>query len=163
MFFRSLPLLACTVASTVAASSCPQIWSTISSDFTKAFIGNGQCTDLARGAIRFAFHDAGKSFGPPLSKEISRMMTDDIIGEYSSETPFYEPAAGGADGSLLLIPEEITRSENAGLGFYYNWLVGKYAQYKDSGVGAADFVQFAGAVAIVSCPGGPRVKTVSLF
>ena len=38
---------------------------------------------------------------------------------------------------------------------------GKYNQYKDQ-VGAADFVQFAGSVAIVSCPGGPKVRTVSL-
>ncbi|KAH0377907.1 heme peroxidase, partial [Aureobasidium melanogenum] len=35
----------------------------------------------------------------------------------------------------------------------------KYDQYK-SQVGAADLVQFAASVAIVSCPGGPKVQTV---
>lgn len=42
-------------------STCPAIWTTISSELTKVFLGSdGQCTDLARAAIRFSFHDAGK-------------------------------------------------------------------------------------------------------
>jgi len=42
------------------SSGCPAIWNTISSDLTTSFLGSdGQCTDLARAAIRFAFHDAG--------------------------------------------------------------------------------------------------------
>jgi hypothetical protein len=47
------------------SGGCPAIWTTISSDLTSSFLGSdGQCTDLARAAIRFAFHDAGKSFDP---------------------------------------------------------------------------------------------------
>ena len=54
---------------------------------------------------------------------------------------------------------EIGRDENNGLQQYYGFLRGKYNQYK-SQVGAADLVQFAASVAIVSCPGGPKVQTV---
>ncbi|KAI5246687.1 heme peroxidase [Aureobasidium subglaciale] len=123
------------------SGGCPAIWTTISSDLTASFLGSdGQCTDLARAAIRFAFHDAGP---------------------YSSKTTFYAPAAGGADGSLLLNPDEINRPENGGLGDYYNWLTNKYNTYNQQAkVGAADLIQFAGSHAVITCPGGPKVKTV---
>lgn len=78
---------------------------------------------------------------------------------YSSKTQYYAPATGGADGSLLLSSVEITRDENNGLQSYYGFLQEKYSKYK-SQVGAADLVQFAASVAIVSCPGGPKVPTV---
>lgn len=38
-------------------SSCPAVWSTISSELTAQYLSNGQCTDAARSAIRGAFHD----------------------------------------------------------------------------------------------------------
>ena len=118
---------------------CPAIWTTISKDLTTSFLGSdGQCTDLARAAIRFAFHDAGA---------------------FSLKLPFYAPAAGGADGSLLLNPTEINRPENGGLGPYYNFLTSFYAKYKAQ-VGAADIIQFAGAHAVVTCPLGPTVKAL---
>ena len=42
-------------------SQCPAVWSQISTELTPVFLGpDGQCTDLARAAIRFAFHDSGK-------------------------------------------------------------------------------------------------------
>ncbi|KAL1305014.1 hypothetical protein AAFC00_003914 [Neodothiora populina] len=121
------------------AGDCPGIWSTISSQLTTVFLGaDGQCTDLARAAIRFAFHDSGA---------------------YSSTLPSYEPASGGADGSLLLSPDEISRSENNGLESYHDWLTGFYADYS-SQVSAADLIQFAASHATVTCPGGPQVRTV---
>lgn len=41
--------------------SCPAIWTNISASLTPYFLGSdGQCTDMARAAIRFAFHDAGE-------------------------------------------------------------------------------------------------------
>jgi hypothetical protein len=46
---------------------------------------------------------------------------------------------------------------------YRNFLLGKYNTYKSKGVTAADLVQFAGALAIASCPGGPIVPTVSII
>ena len=60
MFGKTLALLAFT-ALAEASGQCPEIWSTIASDLSKTFIGPNGCTDLARGAIRFAFHDAGMS------------------------------------------------------------------------------------------------------
>lgn len=123
---------------TVRAStgSCPLIWQTIGKDLQTSFSG---CNQVARYAIRFAFHDAGA---------------------FSTVTPFYEPAAGGADGSLLLNAEELARSANDPLSGYGNFLLGKYSLYGASNVSAADLVQFAGSLAIASCPGGPIVKTV---
>lgn len=66
---------------------------------------------------------------------------------------------GGADGSLFLSDEEITRVENNGLQTWRtegNKLLEKYSDY---GVGAADLAQFAHNVATVVCPLGPRILT----
>ncbi|KAF1355586.1 heme peroxidase [Delphinella strobiligena] len=112
--------------------TCPAIWTQISSQLTSEFRGtDGQCTDLARAAIRFAFHDSG----------------------------VYAPASGGADGSLLLSSTEIYRSENVPLQAYHDWLSGFYNKYLNQ-TSAADLIQFAASHAIVTCPGGPQVKTV---
>jgi hypothetical protein len=47
------------------------------------------------------------------------------------------------------------------LGDYQAWLKGKYTQYNQNAVvGAADLIQFAGAHAVITCPGGPKIKTV---
>ncbi|KKY17170.1 putative ligninase h2 precursor [Diplodia seriata] len=129
--------------STLAARktpSCPAVYTTLSADLSKDFLGtDGQCTDLARAAIRYAFHDAGT---------------------FSTKLPSYAPASGGADGSLLLVPSEIQRGENHGLETYHAYITSKYNTYKPLGVGAADLIQFAGNHAIVTCPGGPSVKTL---
>jgi hypothetical protein len=58
MVGKTLVLLTFT-ALAQAYGDCPAIWSTIASDLSQSFIGPNGCTDLARGAIRFAFHDAG--------------------------------------------------------------------------------------------------------
>lgn len=79
---------------------------------------------------------------------------------YSSKNEPYSPASGGADGSLLLNDGEIARSINDPLQGYRDFLLGKYNQYKNKGVSAADFVQAAGNLGTRSCPGGPAVKTV---
>jgi hypothetical protein len=102
----------------------------------------GECTDLARAAIRYAFHDAAT---------------------FSTKLPFYAPAAGGADGSLLLSPNEIGRADNAGLGDYHATLTQKFAAYKAAGycVGAADLIQVAGSVGVLACPGG-RIGRVTV-
>ncbi|KAG9384687.1 Peroxidase 40 [Pyrenophora tritici-repentis] len=36
---------------------CPEVWSQISKTLTEQFLGDGQCTDAARAAIRASFHD----------------------------------------------------------------------------------------------------------
>ena len=121
----------------VPRATCPKVWSDIAVDLSNTFRG---CQQPTRFAIRFAFHDAGA---------------------YSSKTPFYAPAAGGADGSLLLNDAEIARTSQQPMQNYRNFLLGKYNTYKSRGVTAADLVQFAGSLAIASCPGGPIVPTVS--
>ena len=123
------------------ADSCPAIYFTLSADLTNSFLGSdGLCTDLARAAIRFAFHDAGT---------------------FSLRLPFVAPAGGGADGSLLLNPAEIARPESGGLQSYYNFLLDKFnSTYKAKGVGAADLIQFAASHATLTCPEGPTVKAL---
>ena len=129
-----------TTPAATAVGACPAIYFTLSADLTNTFLGpNGLCTDAARAAIRFAFHDAGS---------------------FSLSLPFTAPAAGGADGSLLLNPTEINRLESGGLLNYYNFLTSKYNAYKTKGVGAADLIQFAAAHAIVTCPRGPTVRAL---
>ncbi|KAL1583088.1 hypothetical protein WHR41_08270 [Cladosporium halotolerans] len=119
-----------------SGGSCPQVWYDIARDLKTEFFG---CNRQASDAIRFAFHDAAG---------------------YSSKNQPYAPASGGADGSLLLADSEIARSINDPLQGFRSFLLGKYNQYKSRGVGAADFVQAAGTIGTVSCPGGPSVKTV---
>jgi manganese peroxidase len=136
---QTILLLLLSAAGIQAHDRCPDIWRTISKDLTTSFLSGGECTDLARGAIRYAFHDAAT---------------------FSQKLPSFPPASGGADGSLLLNGEEIGRAENRGLEEYHGFITGKFAQYKSRGVGAADLVQFAGNHAVVSCPGGPTVRTL---
>ncbi|KAI6351567.1 hypothetical protein MCOR25_009862 [Pyricularia grisea] len=111
------------------------IWKYIADDMVPTFRGtSGRCTDLARAAIRMGFHDAGG-----WSKSTGRL--------------------GGADGSLILAPEEIERSDNRGLEDIVAQTKKWHAQYSKYGVGMADLVQFAANVATVVCPLGPRVRT----
>jgi hypothetical protein len=120
-------------------ATCPKVWTDIAADLSNTFRG---CQQPTRFAIRFAFHDAGA---------------------FSSKTAFYPPAAGGADGSLLLNDTEIARTSQNPMQNYRNFLLGKYNTYKSKGITAADLVQFAGSLAIASCPGGPIVPTVSII
>ncbi|KAK3671659.1 fungal class II heme-containing peroxidase [Recurvomyces mirabilis] len=119
------------------STACPTFWTNIIADLAPLMRDtDGNCTDLARGAIRYAFHDAAA---------------------YSTKTPFYCPAAGGADGSLLLSSTEINRTpDNDGLAPFHANLTAKYNAYKALGyaVGAADLIQVAGALGVKACPGG---------
>ena len=115
--------------------SCPEIWSTISATLVGDFVDSstGQCTNLARGSIRAAFHDCG--------------TWDTTQG-----------ATGGCDGSLLL-SGEASRTENNGLAATITYLQNLHDNTYSS-VGVADFIQFAGAVGVVACPGGPQITTL---
>lgn len=121
---------------THTSTACPSFWSTIVADLAPPMRdAAGQCTDLARAAIRFAFHDAAT---------------------FSSKLPYYEPAAGGADGSLLLSATEILRPDNNGLRDYHATLLAKFRDYRQAGlcVSAADLIQVAGSLGVLACPGG---------
>ncbi|KAF2161467.1 class II peroxidase [Zasmidium cellare ATCC 36951] len=111
------------------------VWKDIRSELWTRFQG---CTRGASFAIRFAFHDAATT---------------------SLQTPYYAPASGGADGSLLLSDEESARSENNPLQAFRSNLSAIYDAYKPH-IGAADLVQFAGSLGIYACSGGPLIKTV---
>ncbi|KAK6418200.1 hypothetical protein LTR95_017230, partial [Oleoguttula sp. CCFEE 5521] len=99
-----------TSSASPTSTTCPSFWTSILNDLAPLTRDSSTllCTDFARAAIRYAFHDAAT---------------------YSSKLPTYAPASGGADGSLLLSSSEITRPDNAGLGTYHNQLTQKYNQY----------------------------------
>jgi hypothetical protein len=116
-----------------AADTCC-IWAWIAKDMERKFRGNsGECNNLARGAVRLGFHDAGT---------------------WSKNTPDY----GGADGSIILA-NELGRPENNGLQEIAAVTKGWYDQYKESGISMADLIQMGAAVATVMCPLGPRIRS----
>ncbi|RYP29574.1 hypothetical protein DL766_005307 [Monosporascus sp. MC13-8B] len=86
---------------------------------------------LARGAIRQGFHDAA---------------TWDKNSAY-----------GGADGSLLL-SDELSRPDNRGLEPIGAQTMAWFNKYKQYGASMADLVQTAALAAVVSCPGGSRIR-----
>ncbi|TDZ62061.1 Versatile peroxidase VPL1 [Colletotrichum trifolii] len=117
-----------------AADTCC-IWKYIANDMTNTFRGkSGRCTDLARAAVRLGFHDAGG-----WSK-----FTGDL---------------GGADGSIILSPDEMNRGENRGLEEIVAQTRIWFNQYKQFNIGMADLIQFGANVATVICPLGPRIRT----
>ncbi|KAJ6208662.1 ligninase LG6 precursor, partial [Bipolaris maydis] len=63
----------------------------------------------------------------------------------------------GCNGSLILSQQECSRIENQGLKDYCHTINQKRLQYR---VGAADIVQFAGAMALSACPLGPQVTAL---
>ncbi|USP79672.1 ligninase LG6 precursor [Curvularia clavata] len=70
---------------------------------------------------------------------------------------FHDCITSGCDGSLILSDECTTRTENAGLSDICSELDNWRKKYS---VGAADMIQFAAAMAISSCPLGPRVQAL---
>lgn len=62
---------------------------------------------------------------------------------------------------MLLNDEEMARVSQNPMQDYRAYLRGKLDQYEKKGVTAADIIQFAGAVGIKTCPGGPEVRAVS--
>ncbi|KAJ4335420.1 hypothetical protein N0V95_008899 [Ascochyta clinopodiicola] len=130
------------------------VWAHISLRLTSLFRGqSGRCNSYARAAIRLGFHDAG--------------TWKEGLGY------------GGADGSIILAPEEISRSDNRGLQDIVKVLGNLQRQsFKQYGVSMADLIQFAAKHAVVSksplpkprciktppnnlpaCPLGPRIRT----
>ncbi|KAK1594614.1 peroxidase [Colletotrichum navitas] len=117
------------------ASQCPEVWTQVNAELNSLFLDDGgQCTALARGAIRALFHDCGS--------------WDESQGQ-----------DGGCDGSLLVGADpdvELDRVENSGLQAVAGTLRDLATRY---GTTAADMIVFAGNAAIFLCPGGPKVTT----
>jgi hypothetical protein len=110
------------------------LWRWAALDMEKVFKGkDGRCTEKARAAIRLGFHDAGT---------------------WSKGTEDY----GGADGSIIL-GDELPRAENTGLKVIAYQMQTWYKLYSKYGATMADLIQVGAAVATVSCPLGPRIRT----
>ncbi|KAE9974692.1 hypothetical protein EG328_003704 [Venturia inaequalis] len=119
-------------SSACAADKCC-IWDWIQKDLVADFLDptDQTCTALARAAIRLGFHDAGP---------------------WKQGNKF-----GGADGSIILNPEEMTRAENNGLQSIVAYTKKTMSKYPTAGV--ADLVQFMAKIATVTCPLGVRMRT----
>jgi len=119
---------------------CPAVWASIAADLKKMYLdpATKQCNDDARAAIREAFHDCG-------AWQISNGLV------------------GGCDGSLILSAgnDELLRGENNGLQDISAKLLTLQQKYNTAStpVSVADLIQFSASIAIVTCPGGPQVKT----
>jgi hypothetical protein len=109
-------------------------WWFVSKFLTENFVdSNGQCNELARGAIRQGYSDAATW---------SQVLADDG-SDY-----------GGADGSLVIF-HEYQRPENTGLEAIANFTLDVWGQFD---VGMADLIQYMAVHAVVTCPQGPRVR-----
>lgn len=98
---------------------------------------------------------------PPVWSDVAKELQSAFAGcgrdaHGAVRAPFHDCINNGCDGSLVLT-DECGRAENAGLsdicGKLKNWAT-KYD------VSVADMIQFAGAIAISSCPLGPRVRAL---
>ncbi|KAK0751784.1 heme peroxidase, partial [Schizothecium vesticola] len=111
------------------------VWWYIVDEMVRLFSSpSGRCTNPARGAIRLGFHDAAgwsKSRGK----------------------------GGGADGSIVLAPEERERPLNKGLQEIIKRVEGWHQRWGGYGISMADLIQMAATVGTVVCPLGPRIRT----
>jgi hypothetical protein len=124
-----------TSLSTCDTSSDPCCtWWFVSQLLTESFVGSdGQCNDLARGAIRQGYSDAA--------------TWSQVLADNGSDY-------GGADGSLVIF-HEYKRPENLGLEAVANFTLDVWGQFD---VGMADLIQYMAVHALVTCPQGPRVR-----
>lgn len=115
-------------------------WYDISNSLVNTFRNNGGCGDTARAAVRGGFHDAAT---------------------WSASEAAKGDNCCGADGSLLLNPTEINRTDNLGLQALPGLLLPIYEQYQGTNVSVsmADLIQMAANVATVLCTKGPRVRS----
>jgi len=108
------------------------VWKYISEELLDMMQDGNGCNDFARGSIRMGFHDAGAW---------------DL-----------ESGPGGADGSIILAPGEISRSENTGLPGHGSTLKSIHAKYSKSfKIGMGDFLQCASKIGVMACK-GPRIR-----
>jgi hypothetical protein len=109
-------------------------WWFVSQLLTQNFLdSNGQCNELARGAIRQGYSDAA--------------TWSQVLADSGSDY-------GGADGSLIIF-SEYKRPENLGLEAIANFTLDVWGEFN---VGIADLVQYMALHALVTCPQGPRVR-----
>lgn len=93
---------------------------------------------------------------------MSMRKTDKKIGNPLQDAGGFSKATapgGGADGSIILAPDERLRTENNGLQTIIGKMEEWYAKYSPYGITMADLIQFGANVAVVVCPLGPRTRT----
>ncbi|KAJ1337813.1 manganese peroxidase [Microdochium nivale] len=121
----------------LGSAACKQdqlcTWKHLADEMYAVMADSEGCTDLGRAAIRLGFHDAAA---------------------WDKKSPW-----GGADGSILLAPGELGRSENFGLENIGSQTLEWYAKYHPHGAGMADMIQLGANVGVVACPDGPRIRT----
>lgn len=86
----------------------------------------GTCTDFARASIRMGFHDAAA---------------------WNKQSSW-----GGADGSLLLSSDELSRPANAALNPAGARMKAIFARYSPRGISMADLLQVGAKVGVLACP-----------
>jgi cytochrome c peroxidase len=98
-------------------------------DIQANLFDGGKCGEDAHSALRIAFHDA-----------IGWSETKDL--------------GGGADGSIAVFPVELTYHANGGID---DIVASQKPFFERSNLSAGDFIQFASAVGVSNCIGGPRL------
>ncbi|KAJ7446321.1 heme peroxidase [Mycena latifolia] len=124
----------CSKGRTASSSSCC-VWYNVLDDIQANLFEGGICGEDAHDALRLSFHDA--------------------IGYSPKLTGQRKWGGGGADGSLIKFSKtELGYGANEGL----DEIVGDEKIFADKyGVSYGDMIQFAAAVSVRNCAGGPRI------
>ncbi|KAJ7077677.1 heme peroxidase [Mycena belliarum] len=145
MKVSTLSAVSLVAISTVAAANCGKgrtaasgtccVWYNVLDDIQANLFEGGICGEDAHDALRLSFHDA-IGYSPALTRQ----------GKFGG---------GGADGSLIAFAStELTYASNEGL----DDIVHDEKRFADKwGVSYGDIVQFAAAVSVRNCAGGPRI------
>ncbi|KAF7341321.1 Peroxidase [Mycena venus] len=129
-----------TVATTAASSSNGQcaVWYKVLNDIQTNLFEGGKCGDDAHDALRLSFHDA-IGYSPKM---------------FNSKPPQF--GGNGADGSLIKFAStELNYHANNGLEEIVGDLRNLADKYK---VSYGDIIQFAAAVSVGNCQGGPSSR-----
>ncbi|RDX41987.1 heme peroxidase [Lentinus brumalis] len=112
------------------------VWFDVLDDIQENLFDGGECGEEVHESLRLTFHDA-ISFSPKMFKE----------GKFGG---------GGADGSIMAFAEEETHFD-ASVGL--DEIVGEQKPFALAHkVSFGDFIQFAGAVGVSNCVGGPHLQ-----
>ncbi|KAH9945354.1 manganese peroxidase isozyme precursor [Epithele typhae] len=119
-----------------ASSKACCVWFDVLDDLQENLFDGGECGEETHESLRLTFHDA-IGFSPKLFRE----------GKFGG---------GGADGSIMHFADIETN-------FHANGGVDEIVETQRPfalahGVSFADFIQFAGAVGVSNCAGGPRLQ-----
>ncbi|KAI0089364.1 manganese peroxidase 1 [Irpex rosettiformis] len=111
-------------------------WFDVLDDIQKNLFDGGECGEEVHESLRLTFHDA-----------IGFSLSAQREGKFGG---------GGADGSIMAFSEiETNFHANNGV----DDIVDKQRPFAiDHGVSFGDFIQFAGAVGVSNCGGGPRLQ-----